>query len=95
MNDCFNIYLAKLFSHLFFFKFLQFYRILACRPLIICKQNILKQILSAFIAKKNKRNTYLWIVSCEISLIFWCCKARRLPLYVNLTGGHLVLLGGE
>ena len=51
--------------------------------------------------KKHKRNTYLWILNCQISLLLRYCLARRLRLLkkssyslnLNITGRHLVLLG--
>ena len=47
--------LGKIVFTYIFLKFLQFYGVSTCRPLVICEQNILKHILSAFIAKKYKK----------------------------------------
>ena len=51
---------------------------------------------------KSKRNTYLWILNCQVLLLLWCCLTRRLRLLtkkffrkVNIAGRHLVLFVGE
>ena len=67
----------------------------ACRPLIICKQNILKHILSAFIGLKIKEMHIF-----EYSIAKFCCffgVAWQGDLFrnVNVTGRHLVMLGDE
>ena len=63
-----------------FFKFLkQFYGTSACRQLIICKQNI-SNAFSLHLWLKCKRNTYLWILNYQISLLFRFCLLRQLRL---------------
>ena len=52
-----SAYTRRSFFHIFFLKFLQFYGMLSCRPLIICKQNILKLILSVFIAVVSREGS--------------------------------------
>ena len=66
----------------------------ACPPLIICKQNILKRILSAFIARKLKITKF----RCFFGVVWhgdFFINKKYFFRKINKTGRHLILLGGE
>ena len=68
-----------------------------CRPHIICKQNILKHILSAFIAKKYDIHIMEYLIAKFVAFLLLSCTAT---LFIekssfSVTGRHLVMLGGE
>ena len=73
----------------------------AVHPLIICKQNILKHMLSTFIAKKvNEIHVFEYLTAKF--LCFWVLSGTAASFIkktffgnINKTERHLVLLGGE
>ena len=88
VNGCFSTQVTPrtaVFTHIFKKILKQFYGTSSCRSL---PQKIVQNILNTswvHLSSKIKRNTYLRIFHCQISLLFWCCPARWRRLFKTIS----------